>query len=285
MGNGMRIRTTKPEFWTSEDTAALDWETRLLFVGLWSYVDDNGVGRDNARLILASLFPLDDNPRESLARISRGLARLSARGMVTRYTVDGRDYLCVMSFNDHQKIDHPGKSRHPLPTSENAVIRVESDSNSRESRESLAPVVSSSSRSESGSRSQELNTCPAKPNETPTTDPWLFSEFWKHYPRKVRKDAARKAWSSAVKRADPDYIVAAADRMAHDPNLPNEQFIPYPATWLNQGGWDDAPYPTPETRSKRRESTSDRIVSDGMSLAAKFAAEEAATRPQLGASK
>lgn len=258
----MRIRTTKPEFWTSEDTASLDWETRLLFVGLWSYVDDNGVGRDNGRLILAALFPLDDNPRESLARISRGLARLSGRGMVTRYTVDGRDYLRVESFNDHQKIDHPGKSKHPLPTSENAVLRVESEQSSRDSRDSLAPVVSSGSRSESESKDQEQKTCPAKPDESPTADPWLFSEFWKHYPRKVRKDTARKAWNAAVKRANPDDIVAAADRMAHDPNLPDEQFIPHPSTWLNAGGWDDGPYPSrTETRQPKASTTDQRVQS------------------------
>ncbi len=54
----MRIRTIKPEFWTSEDVASMDWETRLVFLGLWSYVDDNGVGRDNEKLIVADLFPL-----------------------------------------------------------------------------------------------------------------------------------------------------------------------------------------------------------------------------------
>ena len=40
----MRIRTIKPEFWRSDDITALGWATRLLFIGLWSYVDDNGVG-------------------------------------------------------------------------------------------------------------------------------------------------------------------------------------------------------------------------------------------------
>jgi hypothetical protein len=37
--------------------------------------------------------------------------------------------------------------------------------------------------------------------------------------------------------------VDGAIRLAADPNLPEVAFIPHPSTWLNRGGWDDAPYP------------------------------------------
>ena len=74
--------------------------------------------------------------------------------------------------------------------------------------------------------------------------PDLFAEFWTAYPRKVGKDAARKSWAKAVKRADPQHIIAAALRFRRDPNLPADRgFIPHPATWLNQGRWDDEPLP------------------------------------------
>src|SRR3954470_12573547 len=62
----MRIRSIRPEFWSSEDIAALPWDVRLVFIGLWSYVDDNGVGRDNEKLIVADLFPLEEDPREGV---------------------------------------------------------------------------------------------------------------------------------------------------------------------------------------------------------------------------
>lgn len=42
----MRIRNIKPEFWRSQDITALDKSARLTFIGLWNYVDDNGVGLD-----------------------------------------------------------------------------------------------------------------------------------------------------------------------------------------------------------------------------------------------
>ena len=117
----MRIRSIKPEFWSSEDIAALDWETRFVFIALWSYVDDNGVGRDDPRLIVAAVFPLDDDHRESVARVSRALQTLSDAGLVTRYSVNGKQLLHVASWSRHQKIDRPNKPRFELPTSENAI--------------------------------------------------------------------------------------------------------------------------------------------------------------------
>lgn len=76
-----------------------------------------------------------------------------------------------------------------------------------------------------------------------------FSFFWLCYPRKVGKAAAAKAWDKAVKRATPAVIQAGARRLATDPNLPELQFVPHPATWLNRDGWLDEPYP-PRQKAK-----------------------------------
>jgi hypothetical protein len=71
----------------------------------------------------------------------------------------------------------------------------------------------------------------------------MFDSFWHEYPRKVGKESARKAFMKAAKDTSVDDIVAGAVRLGQDPNLPDPQYIPYPATWLNRGGWDDEPYP------------------------------------------
>jgi len=70
-----------------------------------------------------------------------------------------------------------------------------------------------------------------------------FDEFWNAYPRKVGKDKARTKYAAAVKRATEDEIIAGAHRLAADPNLPEKQFVPYPSTWLERGGWEDEPLP------------------------------------------
>lgn len=64
----------------------------------------------------------------------------------------------------------------------------------------------------------------------------LFDTFWAAYPKKVSKDAARRAWAKAARRADPDKIVEVVARY---PFRPDKQFIKDPATWLNAGCWED----------------------------------------------
>jgi hypothetical protein len=81
-------------------------------------------------------------------------------------------------------------------------------------------------------------------------------------------------------------IVAAAHRIANDPNLPEPQFIPHPATWLDRAGWEDAPYPD---RHTGKLATTDQRVLDGAAIVARLQAIERGeltnTSPfQIGAS-
>ena len=90
------------------------------------------------------------------------------------------------------------------------------------------------------------NTCP-KPKKTgrlaratggePEGSPFVC--FWKEYPRKIGKRAAEKAYVAALKRADATAIMTGlALFVKHAANL-EPQFIPHPATWLNQDRWLD----------------------------------------------
>lgn len=114
----MRIRTTKPEFWRSDDIDALCLADRLLFVGLWNYVDDEGRGVDKASAITADLFAgdLERDPSETSLRVHGGLKRLHAAGLIDRYEVSGRRFLAVVNFHKHQRINRPTPSRLPSPT-------------------------------------------------------------------------------------------------------------------------------------------------------------------------
>jgi hypothetical protein len=118
----MRIRSIRPEFWSSEDIAALSWDARLIYIGLWSYVDDNGVGRDVEQLITAALFPLEDSFTEASVRVHGALKQLQTGRQITRYKVAGKPYLHVTAFDRHQKINRPTPGRYPSPTCEDAVL-------------------------------------------------------------------------------------------------------------------------------------------------------------------
>lgn len=68
-----------------------------------------------------------------------------------------------------------------------------------------------------------------------------FEQFWQAYPRKVGKKAALKAWHAAKDKPDLLRILSAlaAAKQSPDWTKENGKFIPHPATWLNQGRWDD----------------------------------------------
>lgn len=76
----------------------------------------------------------------------------------------------------------------------------------------------------------------------PTALSVRFDEFWKAYPKKIGKDAAKKAFE----KRKPDqtmldtmlnaiHFQRSSDAWQRD----GGQYIPNPATWLNQGRWQD----------------------------------------------
>ena len=76
----------------------------------------------------------------------------------------------------------------------------------------------------------------------------LFDRFWRVYPRKVAKIAARKAFERILRKADdPAALTAtmcrALERQRDSENWTHDEgrFVPYPATWLNAGRWEDEP--------------------------------------------
>lgn len=96
-----RIRTVKPEFWTSEQVMELSRDARLLFVGMWNFCDDAGIHPASEKRLKAEVFPADDL---TVADISRLIAELYATGLLDLYEIDGERYWIVTGWH-HQKID------------------------------------------------------------------------------------------------------------------------------------------------------------------------------------
>jgi biotin operon repressor len=78
-----------------------------------------------------------------------------------------------------------------------------------------------------------------------------FELFWKHYPKKVDKGAAIRAFRKAAKTQDLAQVIEGAKRYAEDPNLPDKQFIKNPATWLNAESWNNGPLPKRKTTDSK----------------------------------
>jgi hypothetical protein len=69
-----------------------------------------------------------------------------------------------------------------------------------------------------------------------------FEEFWKHYPKKISKGDARKAWQQTARIRPP--LSALLKALAHAKaceqwSREGGAFIPYPATWLRGERWED----------------------------------------------
>ena len=80
-----------------------------------------------------------------------------------------------------------------------------------------------------------------------------FDVFYTNYPRKVARGAAERAFKKALTYATFDTILAGVIRLANDPNKPSKEYLPYPATWLNNKGWEDEPYPVRITAKEQRQ--------------------------------
>jgi hypothetical protein len=80
------------------------------------------------------------------------------------------------------------------------------------------------------------------------SDSESFAQFWHFYPRKTGKDAARRVWQKLNPSEDlvaQMLAVLAWQKQQESWLKDGGQFVPHPATWLNQGRWEDEPTETP----------------------------------------
>ena len=70
-----------------------------------------------------------------------------------------------------------------------------------------------------------------------------FELFWECYPRKRKKLDAQRAWVQTERiRPAIEVIIAAVEALnkSHEWHRdPEGRYIPYPASWLRDGQWDD----------------------------------------------
>lgn len=115
------------------------------------------------------------------------------------------------------------------------------------SEDKLSGEIQSTSHRTSVS-SQEPSVEPPKKESAGEAD---WERFWLTYPRKTGKDKARVAWKAAVKRSSVAEILAGLERLLPSYAAREERFVPYPASWLNAGSWNDPVDPPPVQSAER----------------------------------
>lgn len=108
------------------------------------------------------------------------------------------------------------------------------------------PQVQDSVRANCARSSQDVrHPVPTRPSLTAsaTADAAAkFDEWWALYPRKNKKLDARKAFTAALKdKVDPDHLINSLRRQldAWRAEGKDPKYIPYPASWLRGGSYDD----------------------------------------------
>lgn len=217
-----RIRSIKPEFWTSAQILECSTNARLLFVGLWNFCDDLGRHPMVAKQVKAEVFPADSFTE---AIITAMLTELVSNGLITLYDHDNKRYFYVSGWK-HQRIDKPQPAKYPDPFGERSKIiprtfppdRIGEDRKGRELREVYRSTTSKFA-------------WPSNYREV----------FWAAYPRKAGKRAALKALDKIHGTIEWQSIIGGVARLAAS-NL-DPKFTKHPATWLNAGCWDDEQLP------------------------------------------
>jgi hypothetical protein len=112
-----RIRTIKPEFWSSPGIENISPWARLLYIAMWNWADDTGRGTCHLRELQAFAFPYDEESEDvgTSDGFRRVVAEVREQFGVIFYKVGGRPYYAIPTWNKHQRNERRAKGKHPGP--------------------------------------------------------------------------------------------------------------------------------------------------------------------------
>jgi hypothetical protein len=248
-----RIRTIKPEFWTSEQVVACSATARLMFIGLWNYCDDGGRMPYRPTNIKMRIFPGDDISSEDIRRF---IGELSANGLISLYEVEDQPYLQVTGWK-HQKIDRPtyqfpdacgtvpeGKGFTPKHHDRRAFDeRSTPEGKGRESKGKERNGMEGNGREE---RARARGSPPAAPDDDWPDD--YRNQFEKLYPQKVRMAAALDMLEGVRRGGKVTWEFFHAKLKAYAEKT-DDAFWASPTNWIREERWNDEPAPQPARRN------------------------------------
>ena len=219
-----RIRTVKPEFFTSDDICSLSMAARLLYIGVWCEADREGRMEWKPRSLKRRYLPDDNIDIDALCD------ELIAAGLVVLY---GDSLAYIPTFGKHQHIN-PREAASNLPDPKSTrEPRVPHASVTKETRDSDAQV------GREGREGKETRDA-SRHDDLPG-----FTEFWKTWPSNDRKQAKGKcldAWKKAHAERDAALILAHVESLKQTQSWRKNsgEFIPAPLVYLNNRRWEGA---------------------------------------------
>ncbi|MFA4972938.1 MAG: hypothetical protein WC683_10010 [bacterium] len=220
--------------------------------------DAYGCFRLNVRVIHAKAFP----DRERWAHITETmvgewLQEYVTVGMLQAWESDGRTWGYWLGWPKHNRIQLKYARKTPAPPE---YVPTDCRANAGQLPRSN-PNSNSNPNPNPNSNSNPDYTCSRK-RERSGVYSESFLGFWYAYPKRTGKGAAAKAWDKA-KPPILDVLQALKWQVKSEQwTKDGGQFIPLPATYLNQRRWEDEPQPQPSVPAAQQAPTpADRAAS------------------------
>ncbi len=229
----MPNRILKESICRSEEIDSLSWFEEVLFYRLIVICDDFGRYDGRVKIIKGSCFPLKDVTEKD---IDKALDKLSAVGLVRVYKAQGRPYLQLVTWAEHQRIRNQ-KSKYPEYTDDcELLLSIDSKMHQMETSDNKCVRNLIQSESNPNPKSRE--------NARACVCVKCFDEFWSVYPLKKNMVKARGEYEYALKTTTgltEDMLISAAKNYAEacKINGTTEQYINHPNNWLKDSVWID----------------------------------------------
>ena len=209
-----RIRTIKPEFFTSEDIVSMSPLARLFYVSLWCEADREGRLEWKPGTFKMRYLPGDACDVAALAE------ELTGRGLIQLYEVDGKRYALIPTFKKHQVINNR-ESDSDLPAPVSTVTGTRASRVKAEGKEGR------------------------KGKEPASRD--AIGEVWDAWPASERKQDKAKCEEKlkAILKAEPGILDAILADIAIKKLTDKWRggFIEAPLVYLNGRRWEDGVQP------------------------------------------
>lgn len=211
-----RIRTIKPEFFTSEDIVSMTPLARLFYVSLWCESDREGRLEWKPGTFKMRYLPGDNCDVAELAK------ELTDKGLIILYSANGKHYAEIPTFTEHQVINNR-ESESVIPARDKNASRTR------------APRVKVEGKEGKGREGKE----PASLTR--------FDEFWNTWPKSERKQDKGKCAEKWKAQGFDDLAEKIMADIAVKKTTQKWQggYIEAPEVYLNNKRWEDGV--TPDT--------------------------------------
>ena len=235
-----RIRSVHPGLATDEAIVTASIPARYFFVLLLTECDDQGIFEWKPITLKMRLFPADNVDMAAL------LSELAAVNALCSYEIDGRKLGAVRNFRKYQRPKSPNALYPITPEIRNYVALDDAISETSLAQPPPLPLIGEKSpQMEDGGDKREdgkKESASGKPRGALTAQQLEeFETWWQHYPKRVARKEAERAFLKARKTATLEQLIAGAKRYAA--SITDPKYTANPATWLNQGRWLDE-YPS-----------------------------------------